>query len=77
MLAGRPVATFALLCSDLLAAVPYIGQIFSTDIQLLQFMQHTQSSNYSIALLWMCVSDVGFLIKLYTSNHTRQDYKLV
>jgi len=77
MLAGRPVATFVLLCSDLLAAVPYIGQIFSTDVQLVQFMQHTQRSNYSITLLWICVSDVGFLIKLYTSNHKRQDYRLV
>jgi len=51
MLAGRPVATFALLCSDLLAAVPYIGQIFLTNIQLLQFVQHTLRSNYSITLL--------------------------
>jgi len=54
-------AIFALICSDLLAALPYTGQIFPTDIPLLQFMQHTLLSNYSITLLWICVSDVGFL----------------
>jgi len=44
-------AIFALICSDLLAALPYIGQIFPVNIQLLQFMQHTLRSNYSITLL--------------------------
>jgi len=77
MFAWRPVGTFALLCSDLLAAVPYTGQIFPSNIPLLQFMQRTLRSNYSITLLWICVSEAGFLIKVYTSNHKRQDYKLI